>query len=186
MCRIRPWSQRKPRGSGSSGWCLRLVPALAGVAEDRLRDRVPVGPVDPVTGSLQRDQPRTRDLRGQRLTVREREHWISGSVDDERRRRDRGERLVYALVGPDGIVVLRGGEVARPLDVAADELADRLLSERTLCSREHSRIVDEILDHRFNLRPIHLCRRNEARERLRWRRELALTRQRASGADENQ
>ena len=47
-----------------------------GVLDDGGDDGLPVGAIDPVTGSLQRQQPRTGDLLGQRLAVREWEHRI--------------------------------------------------------------------------------------------------------------
>ena len=56
------------------------------------------------------------------------------------------------------VVVLRGGEVARALDVAAGELAGRRLVERPLAAGEHPRVVDQVLDHRLGFRPVHLCR----------------------------
>jgi hypothetical protein len=54
------------------------------VVEDRSGDGVPVGSFNAVAGSFQRQQPRPRDLFGQRLAVGEREHRVGGAVDDER------------------------------------------------------------------------------------------------------
>ena len=73
-------------------------------------------------------------------------------------------------------MVLRGSEIARPLDVAADELPDSGLVERPLASREHARVLDQVLDDGFGIRPIDLGRRDEATELRGRRRQFAVAR----------
>src|SRR5207248_2544482 len=67
-----------------SHWLLhrRLLSTLfCGVLEDRSRDGLPVGSINAVAGSFQSQQPCAWDFLGQRLSVREREHWVGGAVD---------------------------------------------------------------------------------------------------------
>jgi hypothetical protein len=75
-------------------------------------------------------------------------------------------------------VVLRGRDVARALDVAADELADRSLIERALATREHARVVDQVLDHRPVVRSVRLRGRQEPQVSIGPQQEPALTRRR--------
>ena len=90
-------------------------PARGRVVEDGADDGVPVGSIDAVTGSLQRQQGRPGYLLRQGLAVLEWEHRVRGAVNHERGRGDRRQRLARRLVARDGVVVLRRGEVARAL-----------------------------------------------------------------------
>ncbi len=47
-----------------------------------LRDDIPVGALDAVASPFEPEQPRARDLVGERLAVREWKHGIGGAVDD--------------------------------------------------------------------------------------------------------
>jgi hypothetical protein len=105
------------------GLCLAAVIVhqldwVGGVPEDRADDGLPVASIDPVTGPLERHQARIRNRLGQRLAVLKRDHRIGGPVDHQGRRGDRGQGLVGAPVVREGIVVLSGGEVVCPRDVA--------------------------------------------------------------------
>ena len=73
-------------------------------------------------------------------------------------------------------MVLRGGDVARALDVTPDELAGGRLVERPLAAGEHARVADQVLDHRLGVRPVHLRGRHEAPELLGRRRQVAVDR----------
>jgi len=101
---------RRSSSPSSIGW--------GGVPEDRADDGLPVASIDPVTGPLERHQARIRNRLGQRLAVLKRDHRIGGPVDHQGRRGDRGQGLVGAPVVREGIVVLSGGEVVCPRDVA--------------------------------------------------------------------
>ena len=83
-------------------------------------------------------------------------------------------------------MVLRGGEIARSLDVAPHQLSGSRLVERAAASREHALVADQVLDHRLGIRPVHVCRCHEAPELLGRRREPALTGERLRGADEDE
>lgn len=56
------------------------------------------------------------------MSVREREHRIGGAVDHERWHRNRRDRLGRNVALVDHAVVLGGGDVTRPVDIATDEL----------------------------------------------------------------
>ena len=92
---------------------------------------------------------------GERLAVLEREHRVRGAVDHQgRARRSRTAARSELALGQE-VVVLRGREVAGALDVAADEVSCGRLVERAPAAREHARVVDEVLDHRVGVRPVH-------------------------------
>jgi hypothetical protein len=107
-------------------------------------------------------------------------------VDDEGRGGDRGERLTRSTLVVQEVVVLRGPEVARVLDVAAGELAERRLVERALTSGEHAPVVDQVLSHRPGVRPVDLNGPDEPRELRGGRREGAIAGDRDRGADERE
>jgi hypothetical protein len=60
------------------------------------------------------------------------------------------------VVVREGIVILHGGKVARPLDVAANQVSNACLVEGATAPREHARVVDQIIDHRVGVRPVGL------------------------------
>jgi hypothetical protein len=62
------------------------------------------------------------------------------------------------------VVVLHRGEDTRPLDVAADELADAGVIERPLAAREDPPIIDQVVDDGLGVRPIDLGRGDEVTE----------------------
>jgi hypothetical protein len=62
----------------------------------------------------------------------------------------------------------------------------RRVVEWAVAAREHSRVVDDVVDHRFGVRPVHVRLRDETRERLVRRRELARAWCRGRGADEHE
>ena len=72
-------------------------------------------------------------------------------MDDQGRRRDRRQASCHALAFRQDVVVLDSREVAGALDVAAHEASHRRLGERTLPSREHAGVVDEVLDDRLGV-----------------------------------
>jgi hypothetical protein len=84
------------------------------------------------------------------------------------------------------VVVLHRGEVARPLDVAADELPDSGLVERPLAAREDARVIDQVIDDGVGVRPIGLGRGDEATELRRRRRQVAVARGCGGGADQRE
>ena len=92
------------------------------VLENRGDDHLPVVAIDTVTGTLQRQQPGTGDFYGQNLAMLAREHRVGDAVDDERRGSDRRQGLRRSFAVGHEVMVLHRGEVARPLNVAADEL----------------------------------------------------------------
>ena len=81
--------QRSPESYPRSCSELACGAALRGVSEDRGHDGRPIGLVDAVAGSIERQQRGAGNLLGQRLAVREREHRVGRAVDHQRRRRDR-------------------------------------------------------------------------------------------------
>jgi hypothetical protein len=83
------------------------------------------------------------------------------------------------------IVVLSGSEVAGAPNVAAGERADGRLVERAVLPGEHAPVVDQVLDHRLGIRPVHLHGRDEAPE-LRDEREPAVAGCHRGGADERE
>ena len=155
--------------------------------EDRPRGDIPVGSIDPVTGSLQRQQPRAGDLVGQRLAVLEREHRIRGAVDHQRRHGDRGQRLARPLARRAG----RRGSAAAAKSRARS--TSRRTSSRTAASSNGrrppasiARVADQVLDHRLRVRPVHLRRRQEPPNSLGRRRQPAVTGRRGRRADEDE
>ena len=81
--------------------------------EDGAGDGLPVGSFDSVSGSVEREQPCTGDLPGQRLSVLEREHRIRRAVDHQCGDGDRGQRFAGQLAFGGQAVVLGSGDVAR-------------------------------------------------------------------------
>ena len=75
--------------------------------DDRMNDRVPVGSVDAVAGSVERQQRCVGDLFGERLAVCEWEHRVGGAVDDQCGRGDRGEIRMGPVVVRKHVVVLQ-------------------------------------------------------------------------------
>ena len=71
----------------------RLAARARGVHEDRVGDGLPVGSLDSVSGSLEREQPCTGNFPGERLSVLEREHRVIRAVNQQRGDGDRGQRL---------------------------------------------------------------------------------------------
>jgi len=67
------------------------------VVEDRPRDRRVVGRLEPMARALEAQQPRARDLLGQRDAVPDREQRVGRPVDDERRRGDVPEPVAPRL-----------------------------------------------------------------------------------------
>ena len=118
--------------------------------------RSQLGSIDPVTGTIEAQQPGVGDLKRQRLPVCDREHRIRGAVDDQGGRADR--RQGFALPAPvrDEVMVLEGGEVARALDVAANEFSNRRLIEPPPATRQHARVVDQVGDDGVRVRPVDL------------------------------
>ena len=147
---------------------------------DRRDDGLPVRSFDAVAGSLEHQQPRTRDLLGQGLAMLEREHRVGRAVDHQRGRADRGQRLPERGIVPDSVVVLQRREVACALDVAADQLAGGRLVEGRRPRPERASNRPGI-DHRGSIRPIHLRRCHEPPELLgrRWQARCPAPRGRA-------
>ena len=77
------------------------------MTDDGLDDRVPVGSVDAVAGSLERQQRRVGDLFGERLAVCEWEHRVGGAVDDQCGRGDRGQIRMGPVIIRKQLVVLQ-------------------------------------------------------------------------------
>jgi len=85
-----------------------------------------------VAGSLERKQPCSLNLVGDRLAVCEWEHGIGGTVDDERRHPYRRQWPAGLVVTFEQVVILKGGEVVGALDVTSDEVANVGFLERSL------------------------------------------------------
>jgi hypothetical protein len=83
-------------------------------------------------------------------------------------------------------VVLHRGEVTRPLDVAADELADAGVIERPLAAREDPPVIDQVVDDGLRVRPIDLGRGDEVTELRRRRRQIAVAGGCGGGADQDE
>ncbi len=76
------------------------------------------------------------------------DHRVRGAVDNERRRGDQGPRRVWGVALGERVVVPARGEVARALDVVADEVERVRLTEGAPVSREHSGVADHVVDDR--------------------------------------
>jgi hypothetical protein len=83
-------------------------------------------------------------------------------------------------------MVLGSRDVARPLDLAADEPAGAGLVERPVGPGEDPEVVDEVFAHRAGLRPVHLSRAHEASELLAGRREAPVATRGERGADQDE
>ena len=81
-------SDRRSSGVVQGTW-FPAEGARAGVMEDRGHDGRPIGSVDAVAGSIDRQQRGAGDLLGQHLAVCEREHRVGRAVDHQRRHGDR-------------------------------------------------------------------------------------------------
>jgi hypothetical protein len=71
-------------------------------------------------------------------------HRIGRAVDDERRRGDRGERQLRALVTGDEVMVLHGGDGARTRDFPTNEVWQAASSNGHVIGVEHTGIGDEL------------------------------------------
>src|SRR6266487_75615 len=87
----------------------------------------------------------------------------------ERERHGRNRMVRSFAVGHE-VVVLHRGEVARPLNVAADELTASGPVERPLAAREDARVIHQVVDDGVRVRPVDLGRGDEATELRRRRR----------------
>lgn len=99
---------------------------------------------------------------------------------------DRRQGLSGMLAVRKRVVVLHGGEVVCPLDVATDKVADGGLVEQAPAACEHTRVVDQVIDHRGGLRPIGMCGRHEPHELLGRRRQFAVAGRSGGGADQDE
>src|SRR5919106_549121 len=82
-------------------------------------------------------------------------------------------------------MVLEGRNVVRSFDLLTGKLAKRTFIEWTPPSGKHAGVVDQVLDHRLRLRPVHLSRSDKMHVLLaRWR-EPAVTCHGRGGADKD-
>ena len=145
----------------------------------------PVGPVDAVARALEPEQPAIRDLLGERLAVPDGNigsavPWMTrvGEEIAESGSRDRPSSSYRSWF------CAARKSLAR--DVPAGERAEARLVECALSAGEHAQVVDQVLDHRLGIRPVHLHGRDEAPELSRRRREGAIAGDRDRGADERE
>jgi hypothetical protein len=65
----------------------------------------------------------------QRLAVLEREQWIRGPMDHQRRNVDRGQRAWRLIVVGEKVVVLKGRNVVGAFDITPDQFTRRASSK---------------------------------------------------------